>query len=136
MLKWVVVPLVAVVVVTSCAQPDGRCASAVGGNKPVPPPAFDCTADLKGSFVCPRGQVGWGYMCTGQCWSFMYDGPCVALPLQEDGGSQATPPCADGGVPSLSCPGQIEEGSVICNSEGDFQCVGGCWTRQPGRCFR
>ncbi len=131
-----VVGLALVAVFGACSQPGRECAGnqSLSGAKDAP--SFDCTAALKGSFMCPRGQVGSGYTCDGQCWGLALDGPCAPPPLQEDGGQYPTTPCApaDAGVPALLCTPDIE-GSVLCTT-GDFQCLGGCWTSQPGRCHR
>ena len=133
--KWLV-GLTLAAAFAACSQPGRECPGNQSLSGVKDPPSFDCTAELRGSFVCPRGQVGSGYTCNGQCWSLALDGPCAAPPLQEDGGPYPTNPCApaDAGVPALVCSGDIE-GSVLCTS-GDFQCLHGCWTSQPGRCHR
>ncbi|MBS1148378.1 MAG: hypothetical protein H6Q89_76 [Myxococcaceae bacterium] len=45
--------------------------------------------------MCPGGYRGYGYECTGTCWQFFYDGPCVPPGLW-DGGPRLDNP--DGGL--------------------------------------
>lgn len=112
-----------------CQKAGGVC----GGDPhpSVPGPDFACTAQVAGSMVCPRGQIGWGYECMqSQCWRLFVDGPCAPPFVPSDAGA------ADAGPDAGSCSGVLActvEGGRQCSNAAQLECRQGCWV-EVGAC--
>lgn len=136
--------LILALTLSACQKPSLVC----GGEPPawVPGPDFACSKQLLGSMTCPRGQVGWGYLCTEDlCWRLYNDGPCAPAYSVPDPGmvDSGTPDsgsgvcAASGGLPPQfnpngACTASIA-GAMICpagpSSGYGYECSdAGCWT--------